>query len=71
MPVTAHGGTFPMLQWDVYPHTNLGKELTVFTNFPAIAFVAVYPMETEAMLWQRHTMDTFIARGGEEEQKIT
>lgn len=28
---------------------------------PAIAFVAVYPMETEAMLYKDTRMDTFIA----------
>lgn len=71
MPVIilAWEGHFPM-QWDVYSYKLLERNSTVFTN-PSNAFVAVYPMETEAMLYKDTRMDTFIARGGEEEQKIT
>ena len=73
----AHGGTlshaavgFPTRQWDFIQTLRKGIQQCLPTSL-AIAFVAVYPMETEAMLYKDTCMDTFIARGGEEEQKTT
>ena len=68
----AHGGTLSHAAVGCIFIQTLRKGIQQsLPTSPAVEFVAVYPTETEAMLYKVTCMDTFIAGGGEGEQKIT
>ena len=68
----AHGGTLSHAAVGCIFIQTLRKGIQqCLPTSPAIAFVAVYLTETEAMLYKDTCMDTFIADGREGKQKIT
>ena len=57
---------FPTLQWECIFTQTLRKGIQqCLSTSPTIVFAAVYPTETEAMLYKDTCMDTFIAECGE------